>query len=483
MNNELLETKKNVKAKELCKEFDFLKKYITWFEDVIQGIEPENIENLMLKELPENAADDPVSCFFEDNAMDYEYRVALIVFLLDYYFPELMRHFLPLFSKEESRNVIGGRLSQHIKRYEPCMRTILFLLSGKDYSKRVQYSHILESVNNELFTAGILDWKYPNESTENSPVKITENYRQALIGKKKPRLDSGDNFPASYTPTKFSFEEVILGPETIRDLEPMFAYLKVRKQIKQNPELNKLVKPCFMTVFSGFPGTGKTLAAKTIGKMHGMPTYSLELSRVVSKYLGEFEKSIDKVLTRFSGKDCILFIDEADSIFSKRLENVSDAKDKYINQEMAYLLQRLEDYDGVIILASNVANFKRQIDNAMLRRIRSIVNFSFPTYVERAKLWQNALPKSFNYEETLIEKLAQNFQLSGASIYNIVSELIISVIDKEIKEVTYDIIKPHLEADFRKRDITLKPCRDEENPQVVMTQRVGKQAMTTGKRM
>lgn len=463
--------------------YEYLSAYIDWFNQVGSILENKAYNPNDLPELPSNIEGDPIVCFFEENKFDFEYQISLVVLLIDYYFPELMQPFLPLFAKEKTRMLIGGRISAHVKRFEPSMRTILYLLSGTNVTKRIAYSHILEEFSNELFTLGVLEWKYADAKTCNSPIKISENFRLAMLGQKTVRLDSGDNFPARYSATKFEFDEVILSPETIGELQPMLAYLRVRKEILNDDELKKLVKPCFMTVFSGFPGTGKTLAAKTIGKMFNMPTYTLELSRVVSKYIGEFEKSIDKVLTRFSGKECILFIDEADSIFSKRLENVEDAKDKYVNQEMAYLLQRLEDYEGVIILASNVANFKRQIDNAMLRRIRNVVQFSSPRYSERIQLWQNALPKSFKYEENLADKLALNFQLSGASIYSIVSELIICVVEKKIETVTYEVIKPFLEADFRKRDITMKPCRDEENMQVVMTQRVGKQVVTTGKRM
>lgn len=465
------------------KQYRSIETYIDWFKQVTQNLETYLDGTGTLPPLPEASEGDSIHEFFEQNNLPHEHRVTLTVLLLDYYFPELMQPFSPLYAGESSRNLIGGRLSPHIKRFEPSMRTLLFLLSQNDYLKRMQYSHILEETDNRLFADGIVEWKYPGENNSNSPVKITANFRQALIGNKTARLDSGENFPARYSPTKFNFDEVILGPETLQDLQPLFGYLKVRKTIRQDPELAKLVKPCFMTVFSGFPGTGKTLAAKTIGKMFGMPTYTLELSKVVSKYIGEFEKSLDKVFTRFSGKDCILFIDEADSIFSKRLENVADAKDKYVNQEMAYLLQRIEDYEGVIILASNVASFKRQVDNAMLRRIRAIIQFSFPTCADRTKLWQNALPKKFKYEEKLVEKLALNFQLNGASIYNIVSELIVNAVEKNIETITYEVIHPFLEADFKKRDITMRPCRDEENPQVVMAQRVGKQTMATGKRM
>jgi len=467
----------------ISNDYTFLEPYKIWLTGIIENISNDKHIKIDLLSLPKESDEDPIQLFFEEHKISDVNKVALIILLLDYYFPEIFLPILKAYATEKARLAMGGRISKNTRRYECTLKTIIFFLSGNDNSTKIDYTDSLNEVNNVLFASGIIDWKYSNDIGINSPITISNDFRMAMLGKKEARLDSGENFPARFVTTRFTFDEVILTEETTNGLQPLFSYLKVRKKIRQDEELSKLVKPCFLTVFSGFPGTGKTLAAKTIGKMFGMPTYTLELSRVVSKYIGEFEKSIDKVLTRLNGKDCILFIDEADSIFSKRLENVSDAKDKYVNQEMSYLLQRLEDYEGVIVLASNVANFKRQVDNAMLRRIRNIVQFSFPAYEQRLQLWQNALPKAFEYEESLLENLAKNYQLTGASIYNIVSDLIIYVTANNIELINFNVIKPFLEADYRKRDIAMQPCPDNGNPQTVMVQRVGKQVMTTGKRM
>lgn len=462
--------------------FSFVQAYAEWLSQLISTNINKKGESAEIQlKFPDG--DNPINAFFQEHPLPDEQKLTVLVLLLNYYSCELLLPFLQLFTNEQTRGLIGGRLCEHTKLYEPSLQTMVFLLSGNKPDKKIIYTHKLEEANNQLFCNGIIEYKYPNDSGIKSSIVLTDVYRNALMGNSGARLDSGSNFPARLASTPLSFDEVVLSSKTQEDLAPLMEFLRVRKDIMGRPELRKRVKTCFLTVFSGFPGTGKTVAAKTIGKMFGMETYTLELSRVVSKYIGEFEKSIDKVLTRFSGKNCILLIDEADAIFTKRLENISDAKDKYINQEMAYLLQRLEEYEGVIILASNVANFKQQVDNAMLRRIRNIVQFPFPLCEERKRLWKNALPSTFAYEDKLIERLAENFQLTGASIYNIVSELIVEVVGKNIETVSLECVKPFLEADFRKRDITMRPCRDGENPQAVMGQRVGQQVMSTGKRM
>lgn len=461
--------------------YNQLEPYIEWFKQLSKTIS-ENKDEFSIAGLPDHQ-NNTIFSYFKDNNITPEQQLIIVILLLDIYFPELFLPFIKVYSQENTRGVIGGKLCEYSKLYEPSVQTAIFLLAGGCPKKRLSYSFLLEESNNTLFADGIIDYKYEKQTGLRAPVVLNEDFRLSLIGKNAPRLDTGDNFPARLSSTQIKFEEVILSETTLTALAPLFRYLKVRKEISSDAELSKAVRPCFMTVFSGFPGTGKTVAAKTIGKMYGLPTYSLDLSRVVSKYIGEFEKAIDKVFTRFSGKDCILFIDEADSIFTKRLENIAEAKDKYINQEMAYLLQRIEDYNGVIILASNVANFKQQVDNAMIRRIRSIVQFPFPLSNERKQLWENAFPKQLKYEDKLFEKLADSFQFTGASIYSIVSEVVLYVIAEKVDVISFEVIKPFLEADFRKRDITMRPCQDNENPQTVMGQRVGKQAMSTGKRM
>ena len=168
-------------------------------------------------------------------------------------------------------------------------------------------------------------------------------------------------------------------------------------------------------LFYGAPGTGKTMAAQVLAHELGMPLYRVDLSQLISKYIGETLKNIGKIFDEAEKCDCILLFDEADAIFTKR-SDVSDAQDRYSNAETAYLLQRIEAYAGVSILATNLL---QNFDEAFRRRISYMVHFPMPDVNLRRELWETIFPK-----ETTISKevdalmLAQAFDLSGASIKN-----------------------------------------------------------------
>ena len=168
-------------------------------------------------------------------------------------------------------------------------------------------------------------------------------------------------------------------------------------------------------LFYGTPGTGKTMAAQVLAHELGMPLYRVDLSQLISKYIGETQKNIGKIFDEAEKCDCILLFDEADAIFTKR-SDVSDAQDRYSNAETAYLLQRIEAYAGVSILATNLL---QNFDEAFRRRISYMVHFPMPDVTLRKELWETIFPK-----ETPISKevdalmLAQAFELSGASIKN-----------------------------------------------------------------
>ena len=168
-------------------------------------------------------------------------------------------------------------------------------------------------------------------------------------------------------------------------------------------------------LFSGPSGTGKTLAAEVIAGALGLDMYRLDLSSVVSKYIGETEKNLDEVFTAAGAGNLVLFFDEADSLFGKRSE-VKDAHDRYANLEVSYLLQRLERYDGVVVMATN---FEKNIDEAFIRRIHARIDFSTPSVVQRRELWVQHLPSAAPLADDIdLDALAERFELTGGSIRN-----------------------------------------------------------------
>ncbi len=168
-------------------------------------------------------------------------------------------------------------------------------------------------------------------------------------------------------------------------------------------------------LFVGAPGTGKTMAVHVISNMLNIPIFQVDLSQVVDKYIGETEKHLERIFDRAESTNTILFFDEADSIFGKR-SDVSEAKDKFANTQVSYILQRLEQYDGIVILATN---FRQNVDDAVMRRIRYLVEFQFPNEETRRMLWQSAFAEKTPLEDVDFDFLAFRFELAGGSIKNI----------------------------------------------------------------
>ena len=172
-----------------------------------------------------------------------------------------------------------------------------------------------------------------------------------------------------------------------------------------------------MSLFSGPPGTGKTLTASLLGKYTNRDVFRIDLSLVVSKYIGETEKNLSKLFDRAENKDWILFFDEADALFGKRT-GVRDAHDKYANQEVSYLLQRIESHTGLVILASNM---KSNIDAAFTRRFNAIIEFENPTAQERLAIWKNNIPQNIRLDKEInLEEIARKYEVNGANIVNII---------------------------------------------------------------
>jgi SpoVK/Ycf46/Vps4 family AAA+-type ATPase len=170
-------------------------------------------------------------------------------------------------------------------------------------------------------------------------------------------------------------------------------------------------------LFAGPPGTGKTMAAEVIAQDLGLDLYKIDLSTVVSKYIGETEKNLERIFTEAQSSNAILFFDEADAIFGKRSE-VKDAHDRYANLEIAYLLQRMEAYDGVTMLATNL---RANLDEAFTRRLQFAVNFPFPEEDYRLRIWRTLFPQDVPRTDDInFELLAQRFKLTGGNIRNII---------------------------------------------------------------
>jgi SpoVK/Ycf46/Vps4 family AAA+-type ATPase len=218
-------------------------------------------------------------------------------------------------------------------------------------------------------------------------------------------------------PATRTFEELKLPGTQYEQLRKISSMIAAREDVMNSWGFgNKFTYGNGMSVlFYGAPGTGKTMAAQVLANELGMPLYRVDLSQLISKYIGETQKNIGRIFDEAEKCDCILLFDEADAIFTKR-SDVSDAQDRYSNAETAYLLQRIESYAGVSILATNLL---QNFDEAFRRRISYMVHFPMPDVSLRKELWESIFPKEtpLGWDVDALT-LAQAFELSGASIKN-----------------------------------------------------------------
>lgn len=215
------------------------------------------------------------------------------------------------------------------------------------------------------------------------------------------------------------FEDIVLPKDTLSQLEEICSHARQAHRVFGEWGFDRKLShgKGLSALFTGPPGTGKTLAAEVIARELAIDLYKVDLSAVVSKYIGETEKNLSAIFKEAETGNAILFFDEADALFGKRTE-VADAHDRYANIETSYLLQKVEEYEGVVILASNL---RENMDEAFTRRLRFIVEFPFPDEASRALIWKSHFPAKAPVVEDLdFALLARKFQIAGGNIKNIV---------------------------------------------------------------
>ncbi len=213
------------------------------------------------------------------------------------------------------------------------------------------------------------------------------------------------------------WQDLVLPDRQRALLQSISSYLRHRDLVLQQWGYERTVARTqgLKAMFAGESGTGKTMAAQVLANELGLELYRVDLATVVSKYIGETEKNLDRIFAAAEGSNAILFFDEADALFGKR-SGVSDAHDRYANIEVAYLLQKMEGYVGAVILATN---FRSNIDDAFLRRLDFVIDFPFPEADDRRRIWQLLLPEQAPVGDDVdLDFLATRFKLSGGGIRN-----------------------------------------------------------------
>ena len=310
---------------------------------------------------------------------------------------------------------IGGVRGKNFRGFLPTGQTAVFLLAGDDWQQRQKVEQLFWS--DKDFAKKKILWleELPqSEPVLSGKIIMALDYVDLfLLGTSAPPHFS-TSFPAKKISTKLSAGDIVLNKEVRRHYKNMEDWINFNESLMNEWEMEKRLRKGFRVLFYGPPGTGKTLTAGVLGNETKKDVYKIDLSMVVSKYIGETEKNLELLFARAEDKDWILFFDEADAIFGKRT-SVRDAHDKYANQEVSYLLQRIEDYNGLIILATNM---KSNIDDAFIRRFNDIVKFTIPNEEERKEIWEKSFPKNADYDD--IPNQVKKYELTGGNIINVI---------------------------------------------------------------
>jgi AAA+ superfamily predicted ATPase len=312
----------------------------------------------------------------------------------------------------------GGVKGTNHRGILPTGETAQFILAGDNIEKRIEVQRILGSEH--WFAKEHILWLEPVREGEPMMsgrlilnLEIVEQLTLGTISKPRFSMD----FPAEHIETEMDWDDLVLPSSTLRQIREIENWITHNATLLYDWGMKKKIKPGYRALFYGAPGTGKTLTAMLLGKQTGKDVFRIDLSRVISKYIGETEKNLSRLFDKAENKNWILFFDEADALFGKRTD-IRDAHDKYANQEVAYLLQRIETYNGLIILASNQ---RSNIDEAFSRRFQSIIHFPVPKPEERHKLWLKTVPQQLEVAEDVDwHMIATRYELSGASIVNVV---------------------------------------------------------------
>jgi SpoVK/Ycf46/Vps4 family AAA+-type ATPase len=216
----------------------------------------------------------------------------------------------------------------------------------------------------------------------------------------------------------YTWDDIILPRDRLQQLREICNYVKYRALVYDDWGFDRKLSlgKGLNILFAGPSGTGKTMAAEIIARELGLDLYKIDLSTVVSKYIGETEKNLARIFAEAETSNAILFFDEADALFGKRSE-VRDSHDRYANIEIGYLLQKMEEYEGVVILATNL---RKNMDDAFVRRIQFSVELPFPSEQDRRRIWEKVWPENTPRSQDLdLSFMARRFEMAGGNIRNI----------------------------------------------------------------
>lgn len=367
-------------------------------------------------------------------------RVVIMLALMPHTYPQALDIFF-VQNKNFDRQYteFGGWKGMSHSGFLPTGETAAFIIAGEDMEKKKAIIRMFQK-DYWFYTQNILRLEEAGEGEPflSGQLRASDEFLSRALLDREYKPDYSMGFPAKRIATGLEWDDMILDYTTLEALEEINAWIEHQHTIMEEWGLKHYLKQGYRALFYGTPGTGKTLAATLLGKKNNMDVYRIDLSMIASKYIGETEKNLEKVFNMAENRNWILFFDEADALFGKRT-TTNTSNDRHANQEVAYLLQRIEDFPGIVILATNL---KSNIDDAFSRRFQSVIYFPMPDEERRAELWRNMLPPQWLGDDAdeLINLAAKN-ELSGGSIANIVRKCAIRMTMQKTNVLSKNLLK------------------------------------------
>ncbi|WP_028317249.1 ATP-binding protein [Desulfobulbus elongatus] len=381
-------------------------------------------------------------------------RLVLLLALIPHIRPQLLD---VLWSRNQAVDrgftEFGGVQGASHGGFLPTGETAAFLLAGDDLAARFALMGLFAS-DHVFARHAILQLApvAPGEPLLSGALTLSREYVAWLTTGTEHKPNYNSEFPARLIGTRLDWDHLVLPSFTLTQLEEINHWLRHGRQLLYDWEMDAKLPPGFTALFHGPPGTGKTLSACLLGKHCGCDVYKIDLSMIVSKYIGETEKNLARIFDLAEHKQWILFFDEADALFGKRTR-VDDAHDRYANQEVSFLLQRIEEFNGVAILASNI---KANIDTAFLRRLHAVIHFPMPKPAERLRIWQGAFPAKARLAEAVdLERIAEAYELAGGAIMNVVRHASLQALSRDSDTILPDDVEEGIRRELRKEGRTV----------------------------
>ena len=423
-----------------------LQEYIDWFFQIV------NISNHLYFDNEHKFQDikqivPPENQWLEEvtgkPTLSFEEKVVVLLALAPHICPQQLDIFYKInYVTNRYYTEFGGWKGITHSGFLPTGETAVFILAGKDIQKRVEVCKLFRR-DYWLYKENIIRLEGAGEGEPflSGQLRISDEFLSKVLFQTEYKVDYSVGFPAKRITTELEWKDLILDYEVAKELEDINSWMIYQSVIMKDWGLSRYLKAGYRALFYGPPGTGKTLAATLLGKKNDMDVYRVDLSMIVSKYIGETEKNLAHVFDLAENRRWILFFDEADALFGKRT-STNNSNDRHANQEVAYLLQRIEDFPGVVIIATNL---RSNIDEAFSRRFQSTVYFPMPTEEQRRELWKNMIPKQWigKQGDDLIA-LAAKTELSGGSITNVVRRCALQILASGKKTLDIHILKDAL---------------------------------------